>query len=42
MESLHFITLGNEAEFAEHKNNRKLVTQFFFTDPYSSWERGLS
>ena len=37
------ITSDNGKEFAEHKKiSKKLLTQFFFAHPYSSWERGLS
>jgi len=37
------ITSDNGKEFAEHKKiSEKLLTEFFFAHPYSSWERGLS
>lgn len=37
------ITSDNGKEFAEHKKiSEKLLSEFFFAHPYSSWERGLS
>ena len=40
---IHSITSDNGKEFAEHKKiSKRLLTQFFFAHPYSSWERGLS
>jgi IS30 family transposase len=40
---VHSITSDNGTEFAAHKKiSKKLLTQFFFAHPYSSWERGLS
>ena len=40
---VHSITSDNGTEFATHKEiSKKLLTQFFFAHPYSSWERGLS
>ena len=37
------ITSDNGKEFAEHKRiSEKLLAEFFFAHPYSSWERGLS
>ncbi len=40
---VHSITSDNGKEFAEHKKiSKKLLTEFFFAHPYSSWERGLS
>ena len=40
---VHSITSDNGKEFAAHqKISKKLLTQFFFAHPYSSWERGLS
>ncbi len=40
---IHSITSDNGKEFAAHKKiTEKLVLQFFFAHPYSSWERGLS
>ena len=40
---VHSITSDNGTEFAEHiKMSKKLLTEFFFAHPYSSWERGLS
>ncbi len=40
---VHSITSDNGKEFAVHqKISEKLLTQFFFAHPYSSWERGLS
>lgn len=39
----HSITSDNGKEFAAHKKiSKKLLTEFFFAHPYSSWERGLS
>ncbi|MCK0205900.1 IS30 family transposase [Ornithobacterium rhinotracheale] len=35
------ITLDNGLEFANHENvAKKLQTQIYFTDPYSSWQKG--
>ena len=40
--SVHTITGDNGTEFAEHQTiAKKLKTKFFFTHPYSSWEKGL-
>jgi len=40
---VHSITSDNGKEFAEHKKiSKKLLADFFFAHPYSSWERGLS
>jgi len=40
---VHSITSDNGKEFAEHKKiSKKLLTEFFFAHPYSSWERGLN
>lgn len=40
---VHSITSDNGKEFAEHKKiSEKLLAEFFFAHPYSSWERGLS
>ena len=40
--SVHTITADNGTEFANHQNITKLLkTNFFFTHPYSSWEKGL-
>ena len=40
--SVHSITSDNGTEFADHENIAKLLkTKFFFTNPYSSWEKGL-
>jgi len=37
------ITSDNGKEFAKHKViSKKLLSEFFFAHPYSSWERGLS
>lgn len=37
------ITSDNGTEFARHKKiSKKILTEFFFAHPYSSWERGLS
>lgn len=42
-EFVHSITSDNGKEFAQHKEiSEKLLSQFFFAHPYSSWERGLS
>jgi IS30 family transposase len=39
---VHTITGDNGTEFAEHQTiSKKLKTKFFFTNPYSSWEKGL-
>jgi len=38
----HTITGDNGTEFADHENiAKRLKTKFFFTHPYSSWEKGL-
>ena len=38
---VHTITGDNGTEFADHQNIAKLLkTSFFFTHPYSSWEKG--
>ena len=40
---VHSITSDNGKEFAKHKKiSEKLLLEFFFAHPYSSWERGLS
>ena len=37
------ITSDNGSEFAEHQTiSEKLKTDFFFANPYASWERGLN
>ena len=37
------ITSDNGSEFAEHQAiSKKLKTDFFFANPYASWERGLN
>ena len=42
MHNVHTITGDNGTEFAEHQTiTKKLKTNFFFTHPYSSWEKGL-
>ena len=39
---VHSITGDNGTEFADHKTIAKaLKTNFYFTHPYSSWEKGL-
>jgi IS30 family transposase len=39
--NVHSITADNGTEFADHENIAKLLkTNFFFTHPYSSWEKG--
>ena len=38
---LHTITSDNGKEFAEHEYiSKKLCIDFYFADPYSSWQRG--
>ena len=40
--NVHSITGDNGTEFADHQNIAKLMkTQFFFTLPFSSWEKRL-
>jgi len=42
MNHVHTITADNGTEFADHQNiARQLKTQFFFTHPYSAWQKGL-
>jgi IS30 family transposase len=42
MRHVHTITGDNGTEFADHQNIARLLkTKFFFTHPYSSWEKGL-
>ena len=42
MRHVHSITGDNGSEFADHESIAKaLKTTFFFTHPYSSWEKGL-
>jgi len=37
------ITSDNETEFARHTEiSQKLGADFYFTHPYSSWERGCN
>jgi len=39
---VHTITGDNGTEFAEHQNiAEKLKAKFFFTHPYSAWEKGM-
>ena len=39
---VHSITADNGTEFADHEKITKILkTNFFFTHPYSSWEKGL-
>jgi IS30 family transposase len=39
---VHTITGDNGTEFADHQTiAKKLKTSFYFTHPYSSWEKGL-
>jgi IS30 family transposase len=39
---VHTITGDNGTEFADHQNiAKKLKTSFFFTHPYSAWEKGM-
>ncbi|MCF0235918.1 MAG: IS30 family transposase [Bacteroidaceae bacterium] len=41
--ALHTITADNGSEFAKHQNIAKeLGIQFFFANPYHSWERGAN
>ena len=40
---VHTITSDNGKEFADHKKiAEKLNAEFYFADPYSSWQRGLN
>jgi IS30 family transposase len=40
--NVHTITSDNGTEFADHEQIAKLLkTNFFFTNPYASWEKGL-
>jgi len=40
---VHTITTDNGLEFAAHKNiSKSLKCDFYFCDPYSSWQRGLN
>ncbi|MGI6521183.1 MAG: IS30 family transposase [Fermentimonas sp.] len=42
-ESIHTITSDNGSEFACHKQIAEaLDIDFYFADPYSSWQRGLN
>ncbi|MDR1951502.1 MAG: IS30 family transposase [Bacteroidales bacterium] len=42
-ELVHTITSDNGKEFANHQYiAQKLQTNYFFADPYSSWQRGLN
>jgi IS30 family transposase len=39
---VHTMTSDNGTEFADHQMMAKMLkTKFFFTNPYSSWEKGL-
>ena len=39
---VHTVTGDNGTEFADHQTIAKwLKTKFFFTHPYSAWEKGL-
>jgi IS30 family transposase len=39
---VHTITGDNGTEFADHQSMAKILkTKFFFTHPYSAWEKGL-
>jgi len=41
-ENVHTITSDNGTEFAEHQIiAKRLNTDFFFTNPYASWEKGM-
>lgn len=40
---IHTITTDNGLEFAKHKSvSKALKCDFYFCDPYSSWQRGLN
>ena len=40
---VHTITTDNGLEFAQHKNiSKSLKCDYYFCDPYSSWQRGLN
>lgn len=40
---IHTITTDNGLEFAQHKSiSKSLKCDFYFCDPYSSWQRGLN
>lgn len=40
---IHSITSDNGCEFANHKTiSKKLNANFYFANPYASWERGLN
>jgi IS30 family transposase len=42
MNNVHTITSDNGTEFADHQTiAKKLKTKFYFTHPYSAWEKGL-
>jgi len=42
IQHVHTITGDNGTEFADHQTIAKMLkTKFFFTHPYSSWEKGL-
>jgi IS30 family transposase len=42
MNHVHTITGDNGTEFADHQAiAKKLKTKFFFTNPYSAWQKGL-
>ena len=42
-EKVHTVTSDNGKEFAKHESiSKNLDAQFFFADPYASWERGLN
>ena len=42
VKNVHTITGDNGTEFAEHQTiSKKLKADFFFTNPYTSWEKGL-
>jgi IS30 family transposase len=42
MNHVHTMTSDNGSEFADHQTIAKqLKTSFFFTDPYSAWQKGL-
>ena len=41
--AIHSITADNGSEFADYEEiENKLGVDFYFCDPYSSWQRGLN
>jgi IS30 family transposase len=42
-EKVHTITSDNGSEFADHQTiAKKLQAEFYFTHPYSAWEKGVN